>query len=93
VLRDFLDNVWMIVVGWGCWSIRAFPFDTWRLGVVDALSVCDHIDFLVMFDFRVGLVDFIGIHWQDMILNSGDDPLRHYNFLLWERRIQSRQED
>jgi hypothetical protein len=32
-----------------------------------------------MSDFRVGLVDFTEIHWQDMILDSGDDSLRHYN--------------
>ena len=80
-LGDFLDDVLMIATGWGCWSIQAFPFDTWRLGVVDALSVCDHIEFSGMSDFRVGLVDFTEIHWKDMILNSGDDSLRNYN--LW----------
>jgi hypothetical protein len=42
---------------------------------VDALSVDDHIDFSMMSDFRVG------IHWMGMILDSGCDPLRHYN--LW----------
>jgi hypothetical protein len=35
-----------------------------------------------MSDFIVGLVDFTEIHWQDMILDSGDDPLRHYNLRL-----------
>jgi hypothetical protein len=70
----------MIAVGWGCWSIRDFPFDTWRLGVVDALSVCDHIDFPGMSDFRVGLVEFTGIHWQDMILNSGDCHVPIFGF-------------
>jgi hypothetical protein len=132
----------MIAIGWGCWSIRDFPFDTWRLSVVDALSVCDHIDFSWMSDFRVGLVDifytrpltvfdqlhfrsdmrryvevymswlgrfsfslpriesgreiaawdFTEIHWQDMILDSGDDSLRHYSLGLQEWRMQSRQE-
>jgi hypothetical protein len=28
-----------------------------------------------------------------MILNSGDDPLRHYNLWLQEGRMQSKQED
>jgi len=45
-----------------------------------------------MFDFRVGLVDFTEIHWQDMILNSGDDSLRHYSLGLQEWRMQSKQE-
>jgi hypothetical protein len=39
MLGDCPDDAWMIAVDWGCWSIRDFPFDTWRLGVVDALSV------------------------------------------------------
>jgi hypothetical protein len=76
-----LDNGWMIAIGWGCWSIMDFPFDTWRLGVVDNLSVFDHIEFSVMSDFQGCLVDFIEIYWLDMILDSGGDPLRHYN--LW----------
>jgi hypothetical protein len=83
----------MIVVCWGCWSIRDFPFDTWILGVIDSLSFCDHIEFPEMYDIRVGLVDYIRIHWKNMILNSGDDPLRHYILWLHERRMQSRQED
>jgi hypothetical protein len=72
---DCLDDAWMIAVDQGCWSIRNFPFDTWRRGVVDSLSVDDHIDFSMMSDFRVG------IHWMGMILDSGCDPLRHY--ILW----------
>jgi len=84
VLVDFPDDAWAIAVGWGRWSINAFPFDTWRLGIVDALSFCDHIEFSWMSDFRVGLVDSTEIHWKDMILNSGDDPLRHYNLWLQE---------
>jgi hypothetical protein len=79
ILGDWSDNAWMFAVGWGCWSIGVFPFDTWRLGVVDALSVFDHIDFSVMSDFRVGSVDFIEIHQPNMILDSGDDSLRHYS--------------
>jgi hypothetical protein len=58
-----------------------FLLYTWRLGVVDALSVCDHIDFSWMSNFRVDLVEFMEINWQDMILDSGDDSLRHY--ILW----------
>jgi hypothetical protein len=38
-------------------------------------------------------VEFTGIHWWDMILNSGDDPLRHYSLWLQDQMIQSRQED
>jgi hypothetical protein len=79
MLGDCPDDAWMIAVDRGCWSIRTFPFDTWRRDVVDALSVDDHIDFSMMSDFRVG------IHWMGMILDSGCDPLRHYN--LW---MQSR---
>ena len=78
--RDFVDymlgycpnDTWMIAIERRYWSIGAFPFDTWRLGVVDALSVGDHIDFSMMFDLRVG------IDWMGMILNSGCDPLRNY---------------
>jgi hypothetical protein len=33
--------------------------------------------------------DFTKKHWQDMILDSGDDSLRHYNLGLQEWRIQS----
>jgi hypothetical protein len=83
----------MIAVGWWCWSIRAFPFDTWRLGVIDALSVCDHIKFYEMPDSRVGLVDLTDIHWQDMILDSGNNYLRPYNLWMQEWRMSSRQED
>jgi hypothetical protein len=68
----------------GCWSSRDFPFDTYTLGVVDALSVFDHIDYSRMSYFRNGLVNFIEIHWQDMILDSGDDSLRHYNLWMQE---------
>jgi hypothetical protein len=60
---------------------------------VDALSVCDHIDFSVMSDFRVSLVDFAEIHWLDMILDSGDDCLRHYRLWMQVWRMQFRQED
>jgi hypothetical protein len=28
VLRDFPEDTWMVAIGWGCWSIRDFPFDT-----------------------------------------------------------------
>jgi hypothetical protein len=46
-----------------------------------------------MYYFRVGLVEFIEIHWMHMILNSGDDSLRHY--ILWMQvwRMQFREED
>jgi hypothetical protein len=70
-----------------------FPFDTRRLGVVDALPVCDHIDFSGMPDFRVGLVDLTEIHWQDMIHDSGNNSLRPYRLWMQEWMIQSRQED
>jgi hypothetical protein len=79
VSRYFMDDYWGIAVRWGSWSIRDFPFDTWRLGFTDSLSVCGHIDFSMMYGFRVGLVDFTKIHWMDVILNSGDDSLRHYS--------------
>jgi hypothetical protein len=82
MLGDCPYNAWMIEVGWGCWRIRSSPFDTWRLGIVDALPVCDHIDFSMMSDLRVGLVNFTEIHWLDMILDSGVDSLRHYNLLM-----------
>jgi hypothetical protein len=75
MLGDCPDYAWMILVDQGCWSIRNFSFDTWRRGVLDALSVDDHIDFSMISDFRVG------IHWMGMILNSGCDPLWHY--ILW----------
>jgi hypothetical protein len=48
---------------------------------VDALSIDDHIDLSMMFDFRVGSYDFIEIHWLGIILDSGCDALRHYS--LW----------
>jgi hypothetical protein len=80
----------MIALGWGCWSIRDFPFGTWRLGVMDALSICGHIDFSWMYDFRVGLGDSTEIHWQDIILDNGDDSLRHYNFGRWSLEIGRR---
>jgi hypothetical protein len=35
----------MCVIGWVCWSIRDFPYDTWRLSVVDVFSVGSHKDF------------------------------------------------
>ena len=64
-MGDFPNGVYMHVVGWVCWSIMDFPFDTWRLSVVDALSVCDHIDFSWMTNFRVGLVDiFLKFFYQ-----------------------------
>jgi hypothetical protein len=75
MLGDCPDDAWMIVVGRGCWSIRDFPFDTWGRGIVDALSVDDHIDFSMMSDFKVGM------HLMGMILDGGCDPLRHYN--MW----------
>jgi hypothetical protein len=84
VLEYCLDDAWMIAIGWGCWSIRDFPFDTWRLGVMDSLSFCVHIDFSWISDFRVGLGDSTKIHWRDIILNSGDNYLRDYNLGLWE---------
>ena len=62
MLGDYLDYAWTIAVGWGCWSIRDFPFDTWRLGVMDGLSICGHIDFPWMYNFRVGLGDSTKIH-------------------------------
>jgi hypothetical protein len=77
MLGYFPDDTWMIAVDMRYWSIEAFPFDTWRLGVVDSLSVGDHIDFSMIYDLRVV------IHWMGMILDSGCDPLRHYN--LWSR--------
>jgi hypothetical protein len=92
-LGYFLDDVWMIAVGWRCLSIMDFPFDTWKLGVVDALSVCDLVDSSWLSDFRIGLVDFTEIHWQGMILDSGDNSLRHYSLGLQEWRMQSRKED
>jgi hypothetical protein len=85
--RDFVDDAWMIAVVWGCCIIRDFPFDIWRLGVVDALLVCDRINFSKMPYFRVGVVDLTRIHWKDMILITGDDPLRNYNLWLQERRM------
>jgi hypothetical protein len=47
----------MIAVSWVCWSIRASPFDTWRLSVVDTFSVCGHKGFSWMSNFRDGFVD------------------------------------
>jgi hypothetical protein len=47
----------MIAAGWECWSIKDFPFDTWRLGFMDALSIFSHMDFSQMSDFRVGMVE------------------------------------
>jgi hypothetical protein len=38
-----LDNAWLIALGWRCRSINTLPFDTWRLGIVNTLSVGDHI--------------------------------------------------
>ena len=32
-MGDFPNGVYMHVVGWVCWSIMDFPFDTWRLSV------------------------------------------------------------
>jgi hypothetical protein len=63
VLGYFFDDFWMIVVGWECWNIRDFSFDTWRLGLMDSLSVCGHIDFSCMYDFIVGLGDSTEIHY------------------------------
>jgi hypothetical protein len=82
MLGYFSDDAWVIVVDWGCWSIRDFPFDIWTLGIMDALLVCGHIDSLWMSDFRVGLGDSIEIYWQDIILDSGDGSLRHYSLRL-----------
>jgi hypothetical protein len=35
-----------------------------------------------MSDLRVGLIEFTVIHWHDMILYCGDDPLRNYSLRL-----------
>jgi hypothetical protein len=51
------------------------------------------LDDIWMSDFRVGSVEFTKIHWHDMILYSGDDPLRHYNLQLQQRRMKSKEED
>jgi hypothetical protein len=57
IVGYFPDGVWMATVSWVCWSIRAFPFDTWRLSVIDAFSVCSHRGFSWMPNFRDGFVD------------------------------------
>jgi len=55
MLGDFPDDDWLIAIDRGRWSIRNFPFETWRHSVVDVLSVDDHVEFSMMFDFRVGI--------------------------------------
>jgi hypothetical protein len=85
VLGDCVNNAWMIAVGWEWWSITTFPFDAWRLGVMDSLSVCGHIDFPWISDFRVGLGDSTEIELQNKILDSGDISLRHYSLRMHSR--------
>jgi hypothetical protein len=76
----------MCAVGWVCWSIRDFPFDTWRLSVVDAFSVGSHIGFSWMFDFRDGFVDIfytIPLTVSDQLHSRSD--MRGYVevYMLW----------
>jgi len=76
----------MIEVGWECWSIRYFPFDTWILGVMDALSVCGHIDFSWMSNFRVGLVDILYISplsMLDQLHFMSDMRIHDEDYMLW----------
>jgi hypothetical protein len=45
MLGYFPNNTWTIALDNMYWIIRAFPFDTWRLVVVDSLLVGDHIEY------------------------------------------------
>jgi hypothetical protein len=45
VLCDFLDVLWMWEIGWVCWSISDFPYETWILSFLDAFSFGIHRGF------------------------------------------------
>ena len=57
----------------------------WREFIDDALG--DFVDDAWIYDFRVGLGDSIEIHWQDIILDKGDDSLKHYDLWMQEWRM------